>query len=325
MQQPLISVIVPIYKVEYYLDKCVESIISQTYNNLEVWLVDDGSPDRCGKMCDEWAQKDARIKVIHKSNGGVSDARNVALDVMTGEYVAYVDGDDTVAPDYIECMYNLIVVHNCEMAMCNFVLDYEGKERAYDKSPYKETIYTPEEAVRELFYQGNFDDYPWCKLYHRSLFNGIRFPKGIIFEDTCVAYLIMFKCKKLAYCNRQALNYRIRSDSYEGAPFSGLKLDSALQVFQSLGKDHFDLIKHVEKAYRCRMLSFACHLLLKTPKGYDKKYVFWEKIKEYRITVLFDNHARTQARVAALISYFGLSVMHLAFKFVDKRKNHKLK
>lgn len=320
MQQPLISVIVPIYKVEDYLDKCVESILAQTYKNLEVWLVDDGSPDRCGQICDEWAKKDARIKVIHKPNGGVSDARNVALDAMTGEYVACVDGDDTVAPDYIETMYRLVEEYGCELAMSNFVLDYEGKERKYSKERYKEIVYSPKDAVEELFYQGNFDDYPWCKLYHRSLFDDIRFPRGIIFEDTCVAYLIMYKCTKLAYCNKQVLNYLIRKDSYEGAPFSGLKMDSALSVFQSLGKDHADLIKPVEKAYKCRMLSFACHLLLKTPRDYDKKYVFWDKIVEYRRTVLFDKKARKQARIAALISYFGPNAMQLAFKLVDKRK-----
>lgn len=319
MEQPLISVIVPIYKVENYLDKCVESILAQTYTNIEVLLVNDGSPDGCGLKCDKWAKKDSRIKVIHKENGGVSDARNVALDVMNGDYVSFVDGDDTVTSDYIECMYNLVVKYDCDMAMCSFVFDYDGKERKYDNAPYKETIYTAQEAVCELFYQHKFDDYPWCKLYRKSLFEDIRFPKGVIFEDTCVAYLLMFKCRKLAYCNKQTLNYLIRKDSYEGAPFSNLKMKSALQVFQSLGNEHWDLIKLVEKAYKCRMLSFACHLLLKMPKHYNEKYVFWDKIKEYRMTVLFDIHARSQARIAAFISFFGLNAMQLAFKFVDKR------
>lgn len=320
MQQPLISVIVPIYKVEDYLDRCVESILAQTYKNLEVWLVDDGSPDRCGEMCDEWAKKDECIKVIHKPNGGVSDARNAALDVLTGEYIACVDGDDTVAPDYIETMYRLVEKYGCELAMSNFVLDYEGKERKYSKEPYKEIVYTPQEAVEDLFYQKHFDSYPWCKLFHKSLFEDFRYPKGMIYEDTYTTYQLMFRSKKIVYCNKQVLNYLVRADSYEGLPFNDLKMNSALSVFQSLGKDHADLIKPVEKAYKCRMLSFACHLLLKTPQGYDKKYVFWDKIVKYRRTVLFDKKARNQARVAAFISYFGLNAMQWAFKIVDKRK-----
>lgn len=319
MQNPLISVIVPIYNVEAYLDRCVKSILTQTYTNLEIFLVDDGSPDRCGEMCDEYARQDSRIKVIHKPNGGVSDARNAALDVSTGDYIACVDGDDTVSPDYIETMYSLTIKYGCELAMANFVFDYGGK-RIYSKEKYKEITYTPIEAITELFYQGNFDDYPWCKLYHRSLFDGIRYPKGIIFEDTCVTYLIMHRCKKIAYCNKQVLNYMIRENSYEGAPFNELKMDSALAVFASLGQEHADIVSLVDKAYRCRMFTFACHLLLKMPQNYSKKHILWKKIVMYRRSVLFDNRANPKARLAALLSYLGINMMQLAFRLVDKRK-----
>ena len=119
-ENPLISVIVPVYKVENYLDKCVESILVQTYKNLEILLVDDGSPDRCGEMCDEYAKADSRIKVVHKKNGGLSDARNVALDAMTGEYVAFVDSDDTIAKDYIEVLYGLIEKCQAQMSVVDF-------------------------------------------------------------------------------------------------------------------------------------------------------------------------------------------------------------
>lgn len=107
MLQPLISVIVPCYNVEEYLPKCIESILNQTYRNLEILLVDDGSPDNCGRICDEYAAKDSRIRIIHKKNGGLSDARNAALDVMTGEYVTFIDSDDYVSDDYVEYLYPL--------------------------------------------------------------------------------------------------------------------------------------------------------------------------------------------------------------------------
>lgn len=112
-KEDLISIVIPVYKVELYLEKCIESIINQTYKNLEIIIVDDGSPDNCPKICDEYAQKDNRIKVIHKENGGLSDARNAGIDVAAGKYIAFVDSDDYVSNDYIEYMYNLIknIIH----------------------------------------------------------------------------------------------------------------------------------------------------------------------------------------------------------------------
>jgi glycosyltransferase involved in cell wall biosynthesis len=126
MNQPLVSVIVPCYNVEQYLPKCIDSILYQTYKNLEVWLVDDGSPDKCGAICDEYAKKDARIKVIHKKNGGLADARNVALDVMTGEYVVCVDSDDYISPTHIEGLYHLIEKYSADVSVNTFCSFYEG-------------------------------------------------------------------------------------------------------------------------------------------------------------------------------------------------------
>ena len=113
MNSPLISVIIPVYKVERYLDKCVNSVLSQTYTNLEIFLVDDGSPDNSGMMCDKYARDDSRVKVIHKKNGGLSDARNAAIDVATGDWLTFIDSDDYVAPDYVDTLYTLVSEKNC--------------------------------------------------------------------------------------------------------------------------------------------------------------------------------------------------------------------
>lgn len=119
---PLISVIVPIYNVEQFLPKCIDSILVQTYKNIEILLVDDGSPDRCGEICDEYAQKDKRIRVIHKPNGGLSDARNAALDLMQGEWVTCVDSDDFITPDYLETLYGLCNKYNCKMSVADWFI-----------------------------------------------------------------------------------------------------------------------------------------------------------------------------------------------------------
>ena len=117
---PLISVIVPVYKAEKYLDKCVQSIVNQTYKNLEIILVDDGSPDNCPEMCDEWAKKDSRIKVIHKENGGVSSARNAGLDNSFGDYIGFVDSDDFIENDFYECLYDNLVENGADISFCTF-------------------------------------------------------------------------------------------------------------------------------------------------------------------------------------------------------------
>lgn len=138
MANEKISVIVPIYKVEEYLDRCVESIINQTYKNLEIILVDDGSPDNCPKMCDEWAKKDKRIKVVHKKNGGLSDARNAGLDKATGKFVGFVDSDDYIEPAMYETLYNKISKDKSDMAMCNITKVYsDRKVKVHEKNLLK--------------------------------------------------------------------------------------------------------------------------------------------------------------------------------------------
>lgn len=316
---PLVSIIVPCYKVEQYLPGCIDSIINQTYNNLEILLVDDGSPDSTGQICDEFAARDSRVRVIHKNNGGVSDARNVALDVIKGEYVACVDGDDRICPDYIETMYSLLSKYKCQMVLANYSLDYEGDCEIEKRNTNIELLMSPSEAIDDLFYQNHFDDFPWCKLYHRSLFEGIRYPKGIIFEDTYVTYQLMLRCHKIAYTDKQVYKYLIRRDSYEGAPFSKMKMDSAIKVFEKLEYELKHTLKDHHKSVSCRILALSCHLLMKCPEGYDQTFL-WNQVKKYRKTVIMDNKARKQARLAALISFVGISMMRLCFKLVDKRK-----
>ena len=164
-----ISVIVPCYNVEQYLPKCIDSILNQTYQNLEVWLVDDGSPDRCGEICDEYAKKDTRIKVIHKKNGGLADARNVALDVMTGEYVVCVDSDDYISPTHIEGLYRLIEKYGADISVNTFCPFYEGSSP--NPSPKSAKVWALDglHATEMMFYQEHFDNTAWGKMYKASL------------------------------------------------------------------------------------------------------------------------------------------------------------
>ena len=317
--KPLISIIVPVYNVETYLAKCVDSILAQTYTNLEIFLVNDGSSDCCGKLCDEYAKEDKRIKVIHKKNGGLSDARNVAIDVTTGEFITFIDSDDYVTDDYIMTLYSLIEKYECKVSIALYNTFVEGSKPKVVNRDYREDCQTNIKAIEEMFYQEKYDTASWAKLYHSSLFaTGIRYPKGIVYEDLSTTYLLIFQSDKVAFCNRRIYNYLLRRDSIEGSSFSSKKMDSALKVCE-LMESHLDILGKVMQAYQCRMMSFFFHLLLKMPDGYEQRNMLYKRIKAIRWSVLCNSRARKKARVASLLSYFGLGVVKGVFHLIDRR------
>ena len=201
MKNKLISVVVPVYKVEKYLDRCVESIVSQSYKNLEIVLVDDGSPDRCGQMCDTWTEKDSRIRVIHKNNGGLSDARNAGIQASNGEYIVFVDSDDFIAPQMIENLYRVAVDTGTLMTICNVCCVDENE------NPTGEAIGFPiqneclnAEQILPRFYQtlGQYYIVAWNKLYHRSILREDTFPVGKWHEDEFVAAQLIWRAGRVA-------------------------------------------------------------------------------------------------------------------------------
>ena len=199
----LVSVIVPIYKVEPYLNRCVVSIVQQTYPNLEIILVDDGSPDKCPQICDEWALRDDRIKVIHKENGGLSDARNVGIESAKGEFFCFVDSDDYLQPSMITKLMDMSEQYDVKMVLTNFACIFENGERAFtrEESPIKEGLYDAEMLFPLLYQRLNwYYIVAWNKIYHCSLFDDIRFPLGRIHEDEYVVAQLMWKAKRIA-CN----------------------------------------------------------------------------------------------------------------------------
>ena len=217
MPDILISVIVPVYKVEPYIRRCVESIIGQTYRQLEILLVDDGSPDNCGAICDEYARSDSRITVIHAENIGVYSARKKALDVATGDYLMFVDSDDWVEPDFCKTALRLALENNVQMVAFMYNYVFEG---IADNRP----IHSPEtgymeasEAVRHLILRdSHIGNFLWNKLYKRSLFDDVSFPEGRVLLDQAVVYLMMLRAGRMYVSNAVLYNYFQRSDSISG-------------------------------------------------------------------------------------------------------------
>lgn len=224
---PVISIVVPVYKVEVYLEKCVNSILNQTFTDFELILVDDGSPDNCPAMCDEYAKKDARIKVIHKANGGLSDARNAGIDIAKGTYIGFVDSDDYVAPDMYERLFNLIDENKCDISICQAVIVGEGEEAVYENSD-KVYVLDKDQAIYQMICNRLFSVNAWNKLYKKELFENIRYPKGLLYEDLATTYKLISICdnivyspmKKYAYLQRNgsimnATGYMVRADKVQ--------------------------------------------------------------------------------------------------------------
>lgn len=211
-EKALISIIIPVYKVEKYLEKCIQSVINQTYENLQIILVDDGSPDNCGKICDEYAKKDHRIEVIHKSNGGLSDARNKGLEIAKGEYIGFVDSDDYIEADMYEVLYNLLKQYNADVSICNFYTVSQGKIAIKNvDSGIKE--YTRIEILKEILLDNNIQSYAWNKLYKKELFDEIKYPVGKKYEDIGTTFYLLEKCNKVVVTGKPEYYYINRQDS----------------------------------------------------------------------------------------------------------------
>lgn len=210
----LISVIVPVYKVEPYLDQCISSIVNQTYPNLEIILVDDGSPDNCPAMCDAWAEKDQRIRVIHKPNGGLSDARNAGMAAATGELMAFVDSDDWVDSRYLECLYHAMKQTNADISACDLreVYDDQTASELYLGQAEAE-IATPAEAINDILHNRRFRAVAWNKLYTREILKNEHFETARLHEDEFFSYRLYDKAERLAYISLPLYNYRKRAGS----------------------------------------------------------------------------------------------------------------
>ena len=217
---PLISVIIPVYNVEKYLSKCIDSVLGQTYTNLDIILVDDGATDSSGRICDEYAAKDNRIRVIHKKNGGLSDARNAGIDIAQGSLISFLDSDDYLLNDFYDYIWGLMRKYNADMVATPLCSYADSGEILSSPSDESETLMSDSDAIHNMFSRAGI---PWCaqaKLYKTELFRNIRYPVGKLMEDKATTYKIFAKCKKIVYARSYKYMYLIRQGSIMHAKFS---------------------------------------------------------------------------------------------------------
>lgn len=229
----MISVIVPVYNVEKYVGKCVESILNQTYQDFELILVNDGSTDHSYEICYQYREKDPRIKIINKKNGGLSDARNVGIDESIGEYITFIDSDDYISRFMLEILYNALVKYRADIAICSFLRVFENERPLDQKACEKEMKLLDSEDCYEAIYSINGDEFTvaWGKLYNRKLFDTIRYPYGKLHEDEFITYKLYSKSKKVVYVPTPGYYYLQREQSIMNAQFTIRALDR-LEAYQ---------------------------------------------------------------------------------------------
>lgn len=276
-QNGLLSIIVPVYKVEPYLDRCVESLVNQTYRDLEIILVDDGSPDNCPALCDLWAERDSRIRVIHKKNGGLSDARNTGISAAKGEYLAFVDSDDYVDFFMYETMIRGMEEAQAEIACCGRYI-VKGDLLTAMHSREGSVVYSSEEAIRELLTGGTVEEATWDKVYRHTLFNGIRFPVGEINEDIVVVPRLLGRANRIVHVGKPFYYYWQNSASITRSAYTPKKMIILKHLDEMdcfLRSEYPNLLTHLD-ALQAKYCQSLLYLLL------DNQQVLEENKKDYQ-------------------------------------------
>ena len=299
---PLISIIIPVYNVEKYLDYCLQSVLTQDYTNLEIILIDDGSTDSSGQMCDEYAKTDSRVMVIHQNNGGLSHARNVGMKVMRGEYFSFIDSDDYVRTDYISTLFRYILEDQTDLAvsLVKKVLDNKDIQPIAEEN-INHFIYNQEDIKLQMISR-KVPMYAPGKLYKRELSNYMMFPVGRHFEDVPVSWKVINNVNNVSFIDSKLYYYRQRLDSIVNMSFKKERMD---QVYfsEEIFDDTEDGTQLRNSAGTRCFFAAADNYSLVTKEFQEEKKQIKTSIKKYRKYVLKDNRAENSLKIMALLSY----------------------
>ncbi len=317
--KPKISVVLPIYNVEKYLETCVKAITGQTYQNLEIILVDDGSPDGCPALCDELAKTDERIRVLHKENGGLSDARNAGTQIATGEYITFVDSDDVVTKTYVEYLYSLIEKYGCDMSLCTHTVVFEdGKKIPYGDGT--DEMLDAKECLRRMLYHDVIDTSAWAKLYRTDMAREILYPKGKLFEDIGTTYRFFLASGKIACGYQSQYFYMQRQNSIVSGKFNPHKLD-LLEMTDKMAEDVEKVYPDLAQAILRRRVyaRFSTLNQMLDADGYRKERdEIISFIKAHKREIMADEHAPGRDKMAMRMLSMGYPVYRMAWKALKK-------
>lgn len=331
MDKPLISVIVPIYNVEKYLRRCIDSLVGQTYPNLEIVLVNDGSPDNCGEICDKYAQKNKNIKVLHQKNQGVSAARNNGVKISQGEYISFVDPDDFIPINSISRLYEALEKYHAPLVAGKRLEIYEGQEIHNGKLCEKElkTIcYDTEEALRKVCYGTGISVVSWGKLYRRNLIVENPYTEGIYYEDVALTYRIIAQCEKVVELQEVVYYYLQREDSIVHCSIQPKHIEDGMRAVKEELK--FMEEKHpavVQAAtYRCcfKVVEYIPRILKKNDQ--NLKYFKWlqKELKPFMFATLKDRNVSISFKIRCITICAGYTPTRFLWKLVAKVKGRTL-
>ena len=314
-----ISVIIPIYNVEKYLKRCIESVIKQTYSDLEIILVDDGSQDGCAKICDEYQKKDERIIVIHKKNGGLSDARNAGLKVATGEIISYIDSDDYLDLDMYEKMTKAMEEKNADIVVCGTNIDYEDGHTKV-KCEKEEKSFNREEALIELNSFKSFDMAVWNKLYKREVVDKIEFPVGKKSEDYFVMYRYFARAKKVAIINQAKYHYFQRSNSISrGKNVTYDYIEGSKSQKEFFEKNFPDLNYVGNTAYAFSYIATYNRYIKNGLKMTNEmKKNLKKEVRKYLKDITGNSHISRLKKIQAILFSYSLFIYKIALKVISK-------
>lgn len=316
----LISVIIPVYNVEAYLNRCMESVVKQTYRSLEIILVDDGATDLSGQMCDKWAVKDDRIKVIHKHNGGLSSARNIGLDIILGKYVMFVDSDDILSENLVSALYEELKENETDLSICDPLHIFDDTTPKFEKLG-ETRVLDPVTAIQEMWYQRSFLASAWGKLYKSELFDDVRFTVGRFYEDVDIMHEIFWKCKRIAYSNARLYGYVHRGESITTQKFSKKDLDIFV-ISDKILKFAFDRDAKLIPAAESYATGVALRIFLNAPNsGYENAVNQAEQtINRYGHKVLKDSNIRIKQKCALIMFFYCRPLMKIVYKHINRWK-----
>ncbi|MCU6747790.1 MULTISPECIES: glycosyltransferase family 2 protein [Lachnospiraceae] len=318
-----ISVIVPVYKVEPYLHKCVDSILEQSFSDIQVILVDDGSPDSCGDICEEYAQKDTRVQVVHKENGGLSDARNAGIAYTEGNYVIFLDSDDYIERDMLEYLYTNIKTADADMATCGIYEVYKDRIEAQEETPG--FVCTGEEAFRCILQGHTIRGEIWNKLIKKECMEDLRFPKGRLYEDIYYTVDLMQRIKKVAVGTKPKYYYLHREDSITGRAYRPQLFD----IIDGYTKN-YQVVKKafpsLEREAQClwiwsRFIVLDKMLLEEEYKKLDGYKELKRFIKRHLFVIMKNPYFQKKRKLSAWILFLNIGVYRrLVFISEEKKK-----
>ena len=317
----LISIIIPVYNVENYIEKCMNTIINQTYKNIEVLLIDDGSTDSSPKLIENIRKSDKRIKTYHKKNGGLSDARNYGIKKAKGKYLVFIDSDDWVDLNYIEYLYNLIKKNNCDISICEIVKITDcGKIVSRNYNNNSIVIMNQKEAIRNMIEVKYFATSACGKMYKKECFDNVLFPVGRLFEDIPTNYNIFLSIDKIVFGAKGLYYYLTREGSITRNDFSEKHMDSIFFIEEAM-KNVIKKYPEFKKNSETRIF-LAYFDIWKSFRRKDEKNEYYnitkENVKKMRLSIIKNHESKRIVRIKATLTYLPISVVRILFNIMKK-------